>query len=120
MNAPRPTNPNTRVAILALVAVAAAACSTKLATDLTRSASTSERSLSSGAQEAAATYFMPEGAKPVEPVPGSVVPEYPDSLRNARVEGDVLVQFVVDTSGLVDSGSVRVLHSTHGMFTEVV
>ena len=104
MNAPRPTTPSARVAVLALAAVA----------------SMSGGSLSSQAQARGPEYFMPKGAKPVKPVSKAVVLRYPDSLRNARVEGDVLVSFVVDTSGLVVSSSLRVLRSTHGLFTEAV
>jgi protein TonB len=41
-------------------------------------------------------------------------------LRSANVEGAVLVQFVVDTLGRVDSTTVHVLKSTHDLFTNAV
>ena len=41
---------------------------------------------------------------------------HPDILRQAGIEGRVLVQFVVDTSGAADSASVRVLSSSHRLF----
>ena len=47
-------------------------------------------------------------------------PRYPESLRQAGVDGSVLVQFTVDTTGRVDMGSVKVLNSTHEMFTSAV
>jgi protein TonB len=47
-------------------------------------------------------------------------PRYPESLRQAGVDGSVLIQFTVDTLGRVDMGSVKVLNSTHGMFTDAV
>jgi len=41
---------------------------------------------------------------------------HPDILRQAGIEGRVVVQFVVETTGAVDSGSVRVLTSSHRLF----
>jgi protein TonB len=50
----------------------------------------------------------------------SGAPMYPDSLRNAGVEGAVTAQFVVDTTGRVELSSFVLLESTHGRFTESV
>jgi protein TonB len=47
-------------------------------------------------------------------------PRYPESLRQAGVDGSVLVQFSVDTLGRVDMKSVKVLTSTHDLFSEAV
>jgi periplasmic protein TonB len=47
----------------------------------------------------------------------SVKPHYPESLRNASIDGRVLVQFIVDTLGGVDSKSIVVLQSTHDLFS---
>jgi periplasmic protein TonB len=47
-------------------------------------------------------------------------PRYPDLLRQAGVDGSVLIQFTVDTLGRVDMQSVKVLSSTHNMFTDAV
>ena len=44
-------------------------------------------------------------------------PHYPDSLRAAKVEGVVLLQFVVDTLGRLEPGTVRVLMSTNALFS---
>lgn len=43
-------------------------------------------------------------------------PAYPDSLLQARIEGFVLVQARVDTNGVVDCDSVRVVRSTRPEF----
>lgn len=50
----------------------------------------------------------------------SLAPAYPDSLRQAGVEGQVTAQFVVDTTGRVDVASFVLLESTHGKFTQAV
>jgi protein TonB len=50
----------------------------------------------------------------------SATPRYPESLRQAGVEGRVLVRFVVDTLGKIDMTSVQVLESTHDLFVRAV
>jgi len=41
---------------------------------------------------------------------------YPDILRQAGIEGRVLVEVVIDTSGHAERGSLRILSSTHQLF----
>ncbi len=53
-------------------------------------------------------------------LPQNPRPEYPHSLRAAAVEGEVLITFVVDTTGRVEQGSLRVLQATHEQFAESV
>jgi len=53
-------------------------------------------------------------------VSGSVQPRYPDVLRRAGVEGEVLVQFVVGPDGRADVGSLKVLKQSHELFTQSV
>src|SRR5687767_2256609 len=66
------------------------------------------------------TYFEFQVEKQVAPAPGNAGPRYPDMLRSANVEGEVLVQFVVDTTGRVEQGSVKVLKTSHDLFTNSV
>ena len=47
-------------------------------------------------------------------------PRYPESLRQAAIDGRVLVRFTVDTTGRIEMGSVTVLASTHDLFTRSV
>jgi protein TonB len=47
-------------------------------------------------------------------------PRYPEALRSAGVDGRVLVQFSVDTTGRVDPASVKILESTHDLFSRAV
>jgi TonB family protein len=43
-------------------------------------------------------------------------PEYPEALRRRHIQGEVTVQFVVDTSGLVDSTTITITSSTNPLF----
>ncbi|HMC57124.1 MAG TPA: energy transducer TonB [Gemmatimonadaceae bacterium] len=47
-------------------------------------------------------------------------PIYPSQLRSSGLQGTVIVRFVVDTSGVVEQGSMSVLESTHPAFAEAV
>jgi protein TonB len=58
--------------------------------------------------------------KVVVALPGTATPRYPSTLQSAGVEGDVHAQFVVDTLGRVEPGSVRVLDATHEQFAAAV
>jgi periplasmic protein TonB len=50
-------------------------------------------------------------------VPNSCqAPQYPMQLRQARVEGRVLLRFVVEADGRVDPTSVAVVSVTHSRF----
>jgi protein TonB len=65
-------------------------------------------------------YFEFQVEKPVVPAPGSTQPRYPDMLRQAGVEGEVLAQFVVDTTGKAEPGSLKILKSSHDLFIQSV
>jgi protein TonB len=66
------------------------------------------------------TFFDFQVEKQVAPVPGNQAPRYPDMLRSANVEGEVLAQFTVDTTGRAEMSSFKVLKSTHDLFTNAV
>lgn len=51
---------------------------------------------------------------------GDRAPAYPEMLRTAGITGVVRVQFVVDTTGRAEPSSIRVLESTHALFTQSV
>ena len=65
---------------------------------------------------------MPESLvdKPILAIPGTTTPRYPSMLQSAGVEGDVRAQFVVDTLGRVERGSVRILESSNDQFAAAV
>jgi protein TonB len=48
----------------------------------------------------------------------SPVPAYPDLLRQAGIEGQVVLDAVVDTTGRVESGSIAVVLATNPQFVE--
>jgi protein TonB len=56
----------------------------------------------------------------VERYEGSAAPDYPEELRARGVEGQVEATYVVDTTGRVDTATIRVLRSDHPRFTESV
>jgi TonB family protein len=47
-------------------------------------------------------------------------PRYPESLRQAQIDGHVVVRFTVDTTGRVDASSIQIVTSTHDLFTRAV
>lgn len=65
-------------------------------------------------------FFEFQVEKPVQALPGGAQPRYPDILRQAGVEGEVLAQFVVDTSGRAEMVSYKVLKTTHELFGNAV
>ena len=66
------------------------------------------------------TYFDFQVEKPAAMLPGSPSPRYPDILRAGGVEGTVLAQFEVDTTGRVIISTFRVLRTDHAMFEQAV
>ncbi|HYD52095.1 MAG TPA: energy transducer TonB [Gemmatimonadaceae bacterium] len=68
----------------------------------------------------AQTYLITQVEKIAEPLPGNPAPRYPDALRASAIEGDVVMQFVIDSMGRVDPSSQKVISSAHDLFTESV
>lgn len=65
-------------------------------------------------------YFEFQVEKPVGSAAGNPAPRYPQALREAGVEGEVIAQFVVDDDGRADLSTWRVLRSSHALFTQAV
>jgi protein TonB len=70
--------------------------------------------------QANGVYMEYQTEQAVTPLAGQKAPRYPDALRKANVEGEVLAQFVVNEAGVADTSTFTVLKSTHGLFTEAV
>lgn len=66
------------------------------------------------------TFFEFQVEKQATPMRGNPAPRYPDELRKALVEGEVLVQFVLNTDGTPDMATLKVLRSDHVLFTDAV
>jgi TonB family protein len=65
-------------------------------------------------------YFEFEVQERVKPLPGNRPPQYPPSLRKNHIEGQVLLQFVVDSTGRPLPRTTKVLRSSHDDFTKAV
>jgi TonB family protein len=50
----------------------------------------------------------------------SAAPPYPETMLRRRIEGLVLVQYVVDSTGRADTSTFRVLSATHPDFVKAV
>jgi protein TonB len=58
--------------------------------------------------------------RPVRPLAGNPAPRYPAPLAQAGVQGVVTMRFVVDTTGRVEPGSIRVARGAHLLFERAV
>jgi protein TonB len=65
-------------------------------------------------------YFEFQVEKPVQQIPGTGTPRYPDALRSSGVEGEVQAQFVVNEDGKADVSTYKVLKATNDLFASAV
>lgn len=56
----------------------------------------------------------------VERDPSSAAPQYPPDMLARSIQGSTFVHYVVDTTGRVDSTSIRVIRTTHPAFARAV
>jgi protein TonB len=66
------------------------------------------------------TYFEFQVEKPAMAKESNPTPTYPSMLESAGVEGEVLVQFVIDTLGKADMNTFKVLKSSNDLFTSSI
>ena len=107
-------------AIGILIALLAFAAPTRASAQQTHHAGTATTTTASAGQVAPIAYTEAQVQQVAEPMPGSAAPGYPSALAQARVEGRVLAEFVVDTTGRVELDSFHALESTNPVFTEAV
>ncbi|MHB1070392.1 MAG: energy transducer TonB [Gemmatimonadaceae bacterium] len=50
----------------------------------------------------------------------SAAPEYPQTMALRRLEGTAVLRFVIDSTGLIDMSTVRVMSTTHSAFARAV
>jgi hypothetical protein len=67
-----------------------------------------------------AVYTSDQLDEPAKLTPGSAEPVYPDSLWRAGVAGRVVVEFILDTEGRIEPGSLRIVTATHPYFASAV
>jgi protein TonB len=75
-------------------------------------------STSTTGSESAEPLFASQVEKPAVARDGNPIPKYPSLLESSRVEGSVLVQFVVDTLGNADMSTFKVLQSSNELFAQ--
>lgn len=90
------------------------------ATDSAVSPASDSTSTTSSRDGERTVYFDFQVDKPAVLIPGSSGPLYPEALRTQGVQGDVLVQFVVEPSGSVRVSSIKVLASQHPELAQTV
>ncbi len=104
------------VAIAATVVGGAAACNSRIADVAAPRPIIAPESPTVAKQP----YFEYQVEKQAQQVAGTGRVRYPDALRSASVQGEVLAQFVVDATGAIEPGTFKVLQSNHGDFTAAV
>jgi TonB family protein len=119
-----------RVAVLGVIAVAATivACSSRVGSDLVGPQPTGGKPVAAqvipdvlpGPKVVKGVYFEYQVEKPVMAAPGSPAPRYPEILKKAGVSGQVIVSFVVDTTGTADVQTLKVLKSSHELFLNAI
>lgn len=76
-----------------------------------------EESKAQSSQVDKGAYFDFQVGKSAQVQPGSPGPLYPAILRDAGIEGEVLISFVVDVDGRPDVTTFAILRSTHPLFS---
>ena len=121
MQRPRSAHPVRASVALGAIAVAAlaVACSPAMRDDITRPNIGTTASLTMSPDKNG-VYFEYQVEKPVVPDTGSRGPLYPQELRTAGIEGQAIVEFVVDTTGRADVASFKVLRVSDERFLEPI
>ena len=65
-------------------------------------------------------YLVSEVDAPPASLSGNPTPRYPEFLRSRGVEGETVVEFVVDARGRADMATFRVISATHPLFGDAV
>lgn len=106
-------------AITGAVVVAIAACSSRIS-DVIAGPKPEVAARKTTPVNADQPWFEFQVNKLAKQIPGTGNVRYPDALRAANVEGEVLAQFVVTTNGDVEPGTFKELRSSDPLFTEAV
>jgi TonB family protein len=107
------------VALTAAIVVAIAACSSRIS-DGIAGPKPEVAARATTSVSADQPWFEFQVSKTARQIPGTGKLRYPDELRTANVEGEVLAQFIVTANGDVEPGTFRELRSSNALFTEAV
>ena len=66
------------------------------------------------------TFFEFQVTRQAKPKVDNPMPRYPDELRMAKIEGEVLAQFVVGEDGRANPETLKILKTSHDLFSEAV
>ena len=110
------------LATLVLAALALAATLAACASSSTRPAAAPPPGAVHAAPSAESDgpFFEFQVEKPVRQLKGTCAPKYPEDLRAARTTGQVVAHFVVDTAGMIEAATFKVVRSSHGAFSAAV
>ncbi len=119
-----PISPNGRrtriaVALTGAIVVAIAACSSRIS-DGIAGPKPEVAARATTSVSADQPWFEFQVSKTARQIPGTGKLRYPDELRTANVEGEVLAQFIVTADGAVEPGTFKELRSSNALFTEAV
>jgi len=79
-----------------------------------------DRHVDIGALVAQAKVFTADQVDSPAALDAELTASFPDSLWNAGVSGRVVAEFVVDTAGLVEPGTIGIVSSSHALFSRAV
>jgi periplasmic protein TonB len=81
---------------------------------------TGSDTITANSSNARRAYDVHEVERAAYALGGNAGPQYPSALRSAGLEGQVVVQFIVNTDGRADAGSIRVVSATNDLFSAAV
>ncbi|HET7622031.1 MAG TPA: M56 family metallopeptidase [Gemmatimonadaceae bacterium] len=109
-----------RTQLLAFSALAAATIAIACSVDSPEGVTASRSVAGQNPVNDSTAFFEFQVEQPVLAAEHNPAPQYPAALEKARVEGEVLVQFVVNPDGRADMGTFKVLKSSNDLFTQAV
>ena len=86
--------------------------------DLGRDTTSSEKTPSLAGADSVFTQLEVDST--VSRYPGSAAPAYPVEMLKQNVQGSVVTQYVVDTTGFADTTSLKIMSTTHEQFAAAV
>src|ERR1043166_6975808 len=122
MRAASPRFPWLHTAAFGLVAIGAiaGACALQSPDRATGPLTAPSKSVKAEPADPNRQYFEFQVEKPVQVMRGMTPPHYPDALRSALIEGQVVAAYVVDTTGRPVMSTFKVIKSSNEEFTTAV